>query len=342
MRGEFDVAASGFAAAAAGMAATEPHRVDAIRPSDTIVAAHLHMACMQAMRGDLVRVEAELAAAKRRIDDLGFPRAPFVRAHALSIESMVCTETGRLSEAHALATNIVDLSERHGLETARLTGTTQLVAVRALMTLNDTEPDTAQMTEHITALTALLDEWRVRGVNIYRTYFDGVLALLLTATGDPESARRRLDSALRLADDTGMHYYDAELLRFRAQPQRHRFTRLGSRRLSRACPPSGCSRARITFCARRIPSPRRAGTGRSHRCPKSTADRDYDTRAAARGRAHVSSSTDVSTSSGSPPRSSARPWNSRNDSPRPSISSRSCCQIRCPIAYDGACPGQPR
>ena len=128
MRGEFDVAASGFAAAAAGMAATEPHRVDAIRPSDTIVAAHLHMACIQAMRGDLVRVEAELAEARRRIDDLGFPRAPFVRAHALSIESMVCTETGRLSDAHALATNIVDLSERHGLETARLTGTTQLVA----------------------------------------------------------------------------------------------------------------------------------------------------------------------------------------------------------------------
>ena len=58
--------------------------------------------------------------------------------------------------------------------------------------------------------------------------------------------------------------------------------------------------------------------------------------------AQFSDNADLSTSSGRPPRSRARRWNSFNDSPRPSISSRSPCQIRCPTAYDGAWPGQPR
>ena len=62
----------------------------------------------------------------------------------------------------------------------------------------------------------------------------------------------------------------------------------------------------------------------------------------ARAPAQFSDNADLSTSSGRPPRSRARRWNSFNDSPRPSASSRSPCQMRCPTAYDGACPGQPR
>lgn len=219
LRGKFDSAAKGLAEAAAGMTVTEPHRVDAVRHSDTIVAAHLHMAFIHAIRGDLMQAEAELGSANRRVDQLGLPRAPFVRAHALSIESMVCAETGRLPEAKALATDILQLSERYGLDTSRLTGTTQLVAVRALMTLTDTRPDQARLSEHIAALTASLDERTVRGVNLYRTYFDAVNARLFTAVGDHATARRLLDTALRLAEETGMHYYDTELLRLRAHTQ---------------------------------------------------------------------------------------------------------------------------
>jgi hypothetical protein len=39
---------------------------------------------------------------------------------------------------------------------------------------------------------------------------------LLTAAGRPDEARARVDIALQIAEDTGMHYYDAELLRARA------------------------------------------------------------------------------------------------------------------------------
>ena len=65
-------------------------------------------------------------------------------------------------------------------------------------------------------MTTLLDTWRTVGLNIYVTFFDGVLGRLLTAAGQPEQARARLDTALELARDTGMCFYDAELLRLRA------------------------------------------------------------------------------------------------------------------------------
>ena len=54
------------------------------------------------------------------------------------------------------------------------------------------------------------------GLNLYLTFYDAVLGRLLIAAGQPEQARARLDTALQLARDTGMRFYDAELLRLRA------------------------------------------------------------------------------------------------------------------------------
>jgi predicted ATPase len=47
--------------------------------------------------------------------------------------------------------------------------------------------------------------------------FDGRIAQLLIATGRLVEARDRVDAGLQLAEETGMHYYDAELLRLRAK-----------------------------------------------------------------------------------------------------------------------------
>jgi hypothetical protein len=70
---------------------------------------------------------------------------------------------------------------------------------------------------HIATLTTLLDTFRVFDANLFRTVHDAVLGRLLIAAGQPETARERLDIALALAQDTGMHFYDTELLRLRAQ-----------------------------------------------------------------------------------------------------------------------------
>ena len=62
-------------------------------------------------------------------------------------------------------------------------------------------------------------------MNAYTTFFDGVLGRLLIAAGRPDEARRRLDVGLQLAADTGMCFYDAELLRLRGHTHTDSATR---------------------------------------------------------------------------------------------------------------------
>jgi hypothetical protein len=54
-------------------------------------------------------------------------------------------------------------------------------------------------------------------LNLYLTFHDAVIGRVLTAAGEPARARERLDTALLQADKTGMHFYDAEVMRLRAQ-----------------------------------------------------------------------------------------------------------------------------
>ena len=66
-------------------------------------------------------------------------------------------------------------------------------------------------------MTTLLGYFDASGGNLFRTAYDAALGRLLIAAGQPDAARERLDIALALAQDTGMRFYDAELLRLRAQ-----------------------------------------------------------------------------------------------------------------------------
>jgi hypothetical protein len=63
---------------------------------------------------------------------------------------------------------------------------------------------------------ALVDLWRSTEMNMYITFADGILGRLLTAAGNPDLARVRLNMGLDFARESGMHFYDAELLRLRA------------------------------------------------------------------------------------------------------------------------------
>jgi hypothetical protein len=81
---------------------------------------------------------------------------------------------------------------------------------------------------------------------MYLTFLDSDLGRLLIAASQPQVARERLDTGLQLAQDTGMRFYDAELLRLRAH------THPGDRRADitgalaspagRALPSSNCAR----------------------------------------------------------------------------------------------------
>ena len=219
LRGEFDAAMSHLEAATTGLAAADQHKVntDWFAVSEPLAYAHTHLALARLMRGDLTGAEAELTHAARRAEQLGFPLGPSIIAYAQMLEIGMRIEAGQLHRAAVLAADLTDLGERHGFDESRLYGATGQAAVGGLAALGADDVDQTVVAAHITTMTELLDTWRTVGLLMYVTFYDGVLGRLLIAAGQPEAARERLDTALALADDTGMQFYDAELLRLRAQ-----------------------------------------------------------------------------------------------------------------------------
>jgi class 3 adenylate cyclase len=218
LRGEFDAAGSHLEAATADQTAVDQHEIDAVwfLPEEPIALARIYLALVGLVHGDLVGADAELAQAARRADQLGFPQGAWSLAYARSMESWLCIEAGRLDRAAALAADLTDLGERHGFDQWRLAGAAWQATVSALAALGADDVDQTVLAAHIATITTLLDTFRTLEVNMFSTFYDAVLGRLLIAASQPEQARARLDTGLQLAEDTGMHFYDAELLRLRA------------------------------------------------------------------------------------------------------------------------------
>jgi hypothetical protein len=88
--------------------------------------------------------------------------------------------------------------------------------VDAETALSVLEPDQSALAALITAMTEFVDFWRAVGLYAYQTHYDCVLGKLLAAADRHDEARARIETGLRIAADTGMHFHDAELLRARA------------------------------------------------------------------------------------------------------------------------------
>jgi hypothetical protein len=94
-----------------------------------------------------------------------------------------------------------------------------LSAVAALTSTHEGNTSSKRVSDGIALLTGWVEACRYLEVNVFIPSFDGMTARLLIAAGQLEQARVRLNAGLRLADQTGMHYYDAELLRLRSRTQ---------------------------------------------------------------------------------------------------------------------------
>jgi class 3 adenylate cyclase len=218
LRGEFDAAGSHLEAATAGLAAADQHQIDAVwfNPTDPAALAHNNLALIRLVRGDLAGAEAELALAARRAEQLGFPQGPFSLAYVICMEVWVGFEAGQLDRAAALAAEVSELAERCGFDLWLLYGATVRACVDGLASLSADKLDPTTLAAHIATITTLLDTWRTLELRMYVTFVDAILGRLLIAAGQPGQARARLDTGLALARDTGMCFYDAELLRLRA------------------------------------------------------------------------------------------------------------------------------
>jgi class 3 adenylate cyclase/tetratricopeptide (TPR) repeat protein len=222
LRGEFGAAAGYFKEATAGRAGAEEHPIEKVwyLPNEPVAAAHLHLALIRLLRGDLAAAEAELLPAARRAEELSFPQGAFMTGFARFMETWLRIEAGQLDRAAALAADLIDHAERHGFDQWRLAGMTHQGAVGALMALTAGDPDPITLEPHIATMTTLLNTWRAVGLDIYLTFYDGILGRLLTAAGKPDQARQHLDTTLQLTKNNGMRFYDAELLRVRAHTHR--------------------------------------------------------------------------------------------------------------------------
>jgi class 3 adenylate cyclase len=219
LRGDLHAATVALDAASAGVAEADLQKVDAerFRASEPIASGCLYRALVALVRGDLTGAEAELARSARLAEGFGFPEGPYLRAYTRSMDTWLRIEAGQLDRAAVVAADLINEAERHGFDMWRLVGVTWRAAVSALAAHGTGDVDPSALAAHIATFTTSLDALRAMEVNIYTTIYDGVLGRLLIAAGQLEAARGRLDIGLALARDTGMCFYDAELLRLRAQ-----------------------------------------------------------------------------------------------------------------------------
>ena len=160
--------------------------------------------------------EAQFANAAQRADQLGFPQGPYNHVYAIDMEIMVHAEAGQFDRAGELVANLLELAERYGFDFWQMFGLTEQCLVDPRSCCPALTADPAALEAQISTLTGFVELWRSVGLYAYQTQYDCLLARLLIAAGRPDDARARVDIALQIAEDTGMHYYDVELLRARA------------------------------------------------------------------------------------------------------------------------------
>ena len=218
-RGQFDTARDHFERAIAGFTEDDEHHLETLWfiPDDPIALAHEHLAMDRMLHGDLPAADAQFAEAVRRADELWFPQGPYNHLYATDMEILVCIDAGQFDRARELVAKLLELAEKYGFDFWQMFGADRTVPDRILgLAARPRDPDQTALEAQISTLTGFVELWRSVGLYAYQTEYDCVLARLLSAAGRPDEARARADAALQISRDTGMGYYDAELLRARA------------------------------------------------------------------------------------------------------------------------------
>lgn len=185
-------------------------------PNEPLASIYTHLAAARLVMGDFAGAQTEFDRSARRVERLGFPQGPYSAAYARSYEAWMYIEAGELDRAAAIVAAMAADAQRYGFDAWALIAATQQCTVDGLRAL---KADPATLERHITTMTMLVEAWRAAEVRMFLTFYDSIVARLLSAAGRTDEARARLDAARRLAADTDVHFYDAELLRLRAHTE---------------------------------------------------------------------------------------------------------------------------
>ena len=169
------------------------------------------------IQGDLAGAETAFAQMERRCEKLRFPHGAFTLCYGRALETWIRIEAGQFDRATELIEEVARRGEQHGFDEwvddrnvqPRLDGCADRAGRRA-------QPTPLHCGVHIDNMTAVVEAWRAIGMKTFLAWYDAILARLLTAADMKGAARERVELALQMADETDMHFYDAELLRIRA------------------------------------------------------------------------------------------------------------------------------
>jgi class 3 adenylate cyclase len=218
LRGEFRTARSILEASATTVGQLGSPAIEGswFAPNDPLAGMYSFVAFARFVQGDLAGAEAAFGQMEHRCERLPFPHGTFSLCYGRSIELGIRAETGELDRAAQLVEEIATRGQQNGFDEWVMIAASQRASVSARMFLAAGATGTAALQAHIDAMTAIVGAWRTFAMKAFLAFYDGLLARLLTAAGTPDAARAHLGVALQMADETDMHFYDAELLRIRA------------------------------------------------------------------------------------------------------------------------------
>jgi class 3 adenylate cyclase/tetratricopeptide (TPR) repeat protein len=184
-------------------------------PTDGWASCQVFLALAREVRGDAPGADEQVRAALRRCSEIEFPHGPTTAATVHLYNGWILMERGELAAAERAIDEVHALAERHGFDIMALASALQRATVAGLAELAS-DGDAAGLTLRGQVLDGLIDMWRALDIAVFAPFYIGVSARLRACAGDHDSARARVDEALALAATTGMHFYDAELARIRA------------------------------------------------------------------------------------------------------------------------------
>ncbi len=215
-RGDFYAARSALEQAVAGVEDGSLREANYYGPNDPIGGTYSFLAFVRCVQGDLRGSAEALTKMQERSQAVGFPRGAFSLCYGRSIDALIRAEAGQPGRCVELAAELVSLAKQYDFDEWVMVGWSEESAGKALVALAAGETDPASLAPHVKAMTTVVHAWRTFEVKTFLAFYDGVLARVLSATGDQQAARECLDVALKMGQDTLIQFYDAELLRLRA------------------------------------------------------------------------------------------------------------------------------
>jgi tetratricopeptide (TPR) repeat protein len=185
-------------------------------PNDPLAAMHAYVALTRFIQGDLAGAETSFAQMERRCEKLRFPHGAFTLCYGRSMETLTRIEAGQLDRAAELIEEVARGGEQHGFDEWVMIATCNQTSLAARIALASGEAEPAALQGHIQTATSIVELWRAAEMKSFLGGYDATLARLLIAAGMKDAARERVELALQMADETEIHFYDAELLRIRA------------------------------------------------------------------------------------------------------------------------------